>query len=168
MSAYKGYFQGIGNMTSTAVSQVGEQILNIIFSLLLHILMGRGVSYGAAGGTIGTVVGAVGASLYFVLVYKRYSSNHIHKKNEPGVNRLSNKRIVKSILKYAFPITIASALQNSGALGLKNCKVQAFIYRINSKNSRYPVGLFNSLQYSYINSYGYYWRFSYCSSSCYI
>lgn len=117
MSAYKGYFQGIGNMTTTAVSQVGEQILNIIFSLLFaYLLMGRGVSYGAAGGTIGTVVGAVGASLYFVLVYKRHSSNHIHKKNEPGVNRLSNKRIVKSILKYAFPITIASALQNSGTL----------------------------------------------------
>jgi stage V sporulation protein B len=117
MSAYKGYFQGIGNMTTTAVSQVGEQILNIIFSLLFaYLLMGRGVAQGAAGGTIGTVVGSVGAALYFIFVYKMYAPNHIRKKNEPGVNRLSNKTIVKSIFKYAFPITIASALQNSGTL----------------------------------------------------
>jgi len=91
MGAYKGYFQGIGNMTTTAVSQVGEQILNIIFSLLFaYLLMGKGVSYGAAGGTIGTVVGAIGASLYFILAYKMYGSNHSPKKNKAGVSRLSN------------------------------------------------------------------------------
>lgn len=117
MSAYKGYFQGIGNMNTTAISQVGEQILNIIFSLLFaYLLIGKGVSYGAAGGTIGTVVGALAASLYFIWAYRIYSSNHIHKKNELGVNRLSNKRIIKSILKYAFPITISSALQNAGTI----------------------------------------------------
>ncbi len=117
MGAYKGYFQGIGNMTTTAVSQVGEQILNIIFSLLFaYLLMGKGVYYGAAGGTIGTVVGAIGASLYFILAYKMYGANHAPKKNKAGVSRLSNKTIIKSMLKYAFPITIASALQNSGTI----------------------------------------------------
>lgn len=150
MGAYKGYFQGIGNMTTTAVSQVGEQILNIIFSLLFaYLLMGKGVSYGAAGGTIGTVVGAIGASLYFILAYKMYGSNHAPKKNKAGVNRLSNKTIIKSILKYAFPITIASALQNSGTIvDLKIVKSRLLSTGLSQKTVDLQwgyLGLYNTL-----------------------
>lgn len=116
MCAYKGYFQGTGNMTPTATSQVGEQILNIIFSLsFAYLLIGKGPELGAAGGTIGTVIGAMVASLYFLWVYKKHDAEH-KKKNADGVRRLSNNRIIKSILKYAIPITIASALQNAGPI----------------------------------------------------
>lgn len=117
MCAYKGYFQGIGDMTPTAVSQVGEQILNIIFSLLFAaMLIGKGPSYGAAGGTVGTIVGAVGASLYFIWIYSKNSEKVRHRKNVEGVKRHSNEEILKLILRYAFPITIASALQNAGPI----------------------------------------------------
>ena len=34
LSAYRGYFQGRGNMTPTAISQVFEQIANTVFSLI--------------------------------------------------------------------------------------------------------------------------------------
>ena len=34
-SAYRGYFQGRGNMTPTAISQVIEQVINIVFTLIL-------------------------------------------------------------------------------------------------------------------------------------
>ncbi len=117
MCAYKGYFQGTGNMTPTAISQVGEQILNIIFSLLFAaLLIDKGPAYGAAGGTIGTIVGAVGASLYFVWIYYKNNDRLRHRKNVEGVKRHSNEEILKLILKYAFPITIASALQNAGPM----------------------------------------------------
>lgn len=117
MCAYKGYFQGTGNMTPTAVSQVGEQVLNIIFSLLFaYMLIGKGPSYGAAGGTIGTIVGAIGASLYFVWVYHKSNDRIRYHKNVEGVKRHSNKEILNLIFRYAFPITIASALQNAGPM----------------------------------------------------
>lgn len=117
MCAYKGYFQGTGNMIPTAVSQVGEQILNIIFSLLFaSLLIGKGPEFGAAGGTVGTIVGAVGASLYFVWIYHKNSERVRHRKNIEGVKRHSNEEILKLIFKYAFPITIASALQNAGPM----------------------------------------------------
>ncbi len=38
LCAYKGYFQGRGNMTPTAISQVIEQIFNIGFSLIFAYL----------------------------------------------------------------------------------------------------------------------------------
>ena len=117
MCAYKGYFQGTGNMTPTAVSQVGEQILNIIFSLLFAaLLIGKGPGYGAAGGTVGTIVGAVGASLYFIWMYNKNRTKVVSRKNVEGVKRLSNEEVLKLILRYAFPITIASALQNAGPI----------------------------------------------------
>lgn len=128
MSAYKGYFQGTGNMTPTAVSQVGEQILNIMFSLMFAaLLIGKGPAYGAAGGTVGTVVGAVGASLYFIWMYYKGNRKRRHIKNAEGIKRYSNGEILSKILRYAFPITIASALQNSGPIvDLKIVKSRLF------------------------------------------
>ncbi len=59
-SAYRGYFQGMGNMTPTAISQVIEQLVNIIFSLLFAaIFIKYGLEAGCAGGTVGTSLGAL-------------------------------------------------------------------------------------------------------------
>ncbi|MEG0306552.1 MAG: polysaccharide biosynthesis protein [Clostridium sp.] len=150
MCAYKGYFQGTGNMTPTAVALVGEQTLNIIFSLICaYLLVGLGNPFGAAGGTIGTVVGALGASLYFIWIYSRNRQGIIHKKNDPGVTRLSNSSIVKSILKYAIPITVGSALQSSGTLvDLKTVKARLLYTGLSQSNVELQWGylsLYNTL-----------------------
>ncbi|MEG1255646.1 polysaccharide biosynthesis protein [Clostridium sp.] len=150
MCAYKGYFQGTGNMTPTAVALVGEQTLNIIFSLLCaYLLVGSGKPFGAAGGTIGTVVGALGASLYFIWIYNRNKDGLKYKKNESGVSRLSNTDIVKSILKYAIPITIGSGLQSSGTLvDLKTVKARLLSTGLSQKNVDIQWGylsLYNTL-----------------------
>jgi len=72
LSAYRGYFQGRGNMTPTAVSQVLEQIANTIFSLIFAAYFIKyGVAEGAAGGTIGTSVGALVAVIYMIYVYEK-------------------------------------------------------------------------------------------------
>ena len=79
LGVLRGYFQGTGTMVPTAVSQILEQIINAIVSVVAAgILFDVGVSInaaqgardysyalGAAGGTIGTGAGALTALIYF-------------------------------------------------------------------------------------------------------
>lgn len=82
----RGYFQGTGNMLPTAISQILEQIVNAVVSLIMaYMLFGYGeranaiygetdfsFAYGAAGGTIGTGAGALVALLFFILLLLLY------------------------------------------------------------------------------------------------
>ncbi len=82
LGVLRGYFQGTGTMIPTAVSQILEQIVNAIVSvvaagLLFHVGEGmnaaqgaKNYSYalGAAGGTIGTGAGALTAFIFFIFL----------------------------------------------------------------------------------------------------
>ena len=85
LGVMRGFFQGLGTMMPSAVSQIVEQIANAIVSVwAAYVLFAAGekagallgdpanyaAAYGAAGGTIGTGVGALVALLFsaFVLV----------------------------------------------------------------------------------------------------
>jgi len=72
LGVLRGWFQGSGNMVPTAFSQVLEQVVNAAVSLLAtwqfmnaFASSGEAASYGAAGGTAGTLAGA-GAALLFM------------------------------------------------------------------------------------------------------
>lgn len=99
MGVFRGYTQGLGNMAPTALSQVVEQIFNAIVSVAAAaILISRGAAYGAAGGTMGTFMGAV-ASLVFL--YFVYSSNRPQLarrvKKDPTKKVMDDKTIYKMI-----------------------------------------------------------------------
>ncbi len=80
LGVLRGYFQGLGTMVPTAISQIIEQIVNAIVSIAgakvlfdVGIAAGKksgeellGPAYGAAGGTLGTVVGAFAALLFLL------------------------------------------------------------------------------------------------------
>jgi stage V sporulation protein B len=90
-STFRGYFQGRSNMTPTGMSQVIEQLINSVFTILfawmmlqygLHYAASHGIvdgemvqltslKFAAAGATVGTSVGALGSALYLVIVYLR-------------------------------------------------------------------------------------------------
>lgn len=117
MCAYKGYFQGIGNMTPISIALVGEQVLNIVFSMYFaSLLIGYGGEYGAAGGTTGTVIGSLAASIYLMWAYKRLRCDYRVKNTKPHTKRMSGKSIARDVIKYSVPITVASALQQSSPL----------------------------------------------------
>lgn len=120
LAAYKGYFQGRSIMTPTAISQIIEQLLNVPVSLLFaYVLYKQGVEYGAAGGTIGTTIGALAACIFLIYVYKK-NRIKIHRSNneesEVKVVRHSNKELVKRLFKYGIPITLSSGLQYFGSV----------------------------------------------------
>lgn len=82
MGVVRGYFQGLGTMVPTAISQLVEQIINAIVSVVAAILLydyGTKVAallhdedyssaYGAAGGTLGTGAGALAGLIVLVLM----------------------------------------------------------------------------------------------------
>ena len=82
LGVLRGYFQGMGNMVPTAVSQIFEQIVNAFVSILAAYELGAyGYSlskiaakaeesrdaYAAAGGTMGTLAGAFTALVFMIL-----------------------------------------------------------------------------------------------------
>ncbi len=78
LGVFRGYFQAHKSMIQTSLSQIVEQILNAAFSILMAYLLMRGLdglpaserlSYGAAGGAIGTGVGVITALLFMVMMY---------------------------------------------------------------------------------------------------
>lgn len=86
MGVIRGYFQGLGTMVPTAVSQILEQIVNAIVSIIgasTLLEMGKKAAasqnepslpyaYGAAGGTLGTLMGAVFGLIFLLVLFKVY------------------------------------------------------------------------------------------------
>ena len=83
LGVLRGFFQGLGTMYPTAVSQILEQIINAVVSLLAASYFfkagaramkaastGENLAgaYGAAGGTLGTVTGAFAALVFLILL----------------------------------------------------------------------------------------------------
>jgi len=82
MAVFRGYFQGMQNTVPTAISQIVEQVFNAFFSVffawfmmrnaLSYIYGGDPVAWGAAGGQLGTSVGAfVGLAIIFTIFLLR-------------------------------------------------------------------------------------------------
>jgi len=79
LGVMRGYFQGLGTMIPTAISQVLEQIANCILSIVCGIYLmkvgdelGQGEAYASAGVTIGTLAGATTALIFFIFVFFMY------------------------------------------------------------------------------------------------
>ncbi|MDO4535628.1 MAG: polysaccharide biosynthesis protein [Clostridium perfringens] len=115
---YRGYFQGRNQATPLAITTVIEQVVNVVLSLgCAYVLMRFGAEFGAAGGTIGTSVGALIALIYLVYIYNIYGIEREAKnKQDPNVERQSNKEIFRTLVKYAIPITLSTGLQNLGSI----------------------------------------------------
>ena len=122
----RGYFQGSGNMVPTAVSQILEQILNAIVSILAAtILFKRGevsnlvyqsenytTAFGAAGGAIGTGAGALTALLFFLILYasQRHEMKRRIRRDNGEVE--SYGRIGALLAGTMLPILISSTVYN--------------------------------------------------------
>jgi stage V sporulation protein B len=121
-SAYRGYFQGSSNMTPTAISQIIEQVINILISLpFAYVLLGpsRDNLVGSvAGATLGTSAGALVAVFILVWFYKKDEfsrlQEYVIQRHNPNIARLSYKQICKKLLQYSIPVTICVGMQNAG------------------------------------------------------
>lgn len=117
-SAYRGYFQGRGNMVPTAVSQVIEQIVNTILTLVFAVLLLRyGLEAACAGGTVGTSLGALVSAIFLIIVCKNTKKPRVIANSEKiETKRYTYMELVKKIIAYGIPITLCVGLQYAGNL----------------------------------------------------
>ena len=84
-------------------------VLSLVFAFLLINL---GTEWGSAGGTIGTAVGAVVAIVFISIMYEKNNFSNVVNENEGRI--ISDKKIIKRLLKYGIPIILVAAMQNAG------------------------------------------------------
>ena len=133
LGVLRGYFQGMGTMVPTAFSQIIEQIVNAVVSVVaagllfqtgLSLNAARGAedySYalGAAGGTIGTGAGALTALLFFILLTATAGERALLSiKRKPGSGR--PRRESYGRLMYLLTITVVPIVISSGVYNCSN------------------------------------------------
>ena len=110
LSAFRGYAQGHGSMTPTAVSQIIEALCKLTVGLgLAYWLVGHGAdaSHAAAGAITGVTVGTIVALAYMLmnfLVTRGQESQLSDDQPEEA------SAILKNLLMIAVPITISSSM----------------------------------------------------------
>lgn len=131
LGVLRGFFQGHSTMIPTAVSQIFEQVVNAVVSLLAaKSLFDLGVksnlvydsteysyAFGAAGGALGTGAGALTALVLFAILYLMY---------RPGMKRRMRKEqnretesygmITSTLFLTVVPIIVSSSLYNSSTV----------------------------------------------------
>lgn len=127
MGILRGYFQGMGTTVPTAMSQIFEAIANAIVSVvaagylfeagkkfdLVVNTESHAEAYGAAGGTLGTLVGAAAGLLFLVFVFmmfkpmlqKQMRKDHTGRKESYG-------SLVSILILTAAPIVLSSVIFN--------------------------------------------------------
>lgn len=125
MGVLRGLYQGKGTMIPTAMSQIVEQIVNAVVSVYAayslmkaHNLSASLAGWGAAGGTMGTLFGAISGLLILTLIYLMYRPTLIRlsRRDRTGVID-SYGTIYKIIVLTSLPIILSQTVyQISGII----------------------------------------------------
>ena len=114
LGVLRGYFQGRGNMTPTASSQVIEQIVNVIFSVALaayFMKLTGNDEWGATGSALGTGAGAIAGFCVLVFLYLRSRQSVRDEISESReYSEQSDGEILKQILGMMIPVIITSSI----------------------------------------------------------
>jgi len=125
LGVMRGFFQGMGTMIPTALSQIFEQIVNAVVSIVAAIILWevgdkvhKAASYSAAGGTLGTALGALTALLFMVFVYFLYRPSFNKKVRRDKFSRDENFNDISKILVFTIiPVLLSTTIYNlSGIL----------------------------------------------------
>ncbi len=118
LSAFRGFFQGLGTMIPTAVSNIIEQVFNAVFSVLMAwILVARGPAYAAMGGTLGTCIGALSAVLFLIVIYLMYRPRLMNRVRRDKTSRpIPYSSLMKNITLVMVPVMLGSIVSNINAI----------------------------------------------------
>ncbi len=113
MAVFRGYFQGFGTTVPTAFSQLIEQVFNAFFSVYMAwLLIDMGVEFGAAGGTMGTGIGAFSGLIILVVFYifTAKKRNAVFAEDKADYRIESGKEIALRLAGIAIPVITGTAI----------------------------------------------------------
>lgn len=105
MTIFRGFFQGLQNMTPSAVSQILEQVGRVVFGVgLAVILLPKGIEYAAGGAAFGAAAGGLMGGVYLFIKYKIVKKKY-------GIKKVkSDTAVMNKILKIAIPISLGATV----------------------------------------------------------
>ena len=127
MGVLRGYFQGLGTMMPTAISQIIEQIFVLIASILgSYLLFQRGEkvgallhnedyapAYGAAGASLGPVAGALLGLMFLLFVFAMYRASAKSRVSKDMTGKPdSYGQIFRLILLTTLPVLLSTTVYN--------------------------------------------------------
>ena len=119
----RGFFQSRKTMIPTAVSQIIEQIFNAIVSILAAWIfvyfstpLTKG-SYGAAGGTLGTGVGALTGLIFLIFLFCIYRPRmRVHLSHDRSFHENTSSEVVKLLAVTIVPIILSQAVYQASGI----------------------------------------------------
>jgi stage V sporulation protein B len=118
MGVLRGYFQGKNTMLPTSISQILEQVVNAIVSIIAAYFLMKSHSasediaaYGAAGGTMGTFIGACVAMIFLSMIFALYKpiiDKQLRK--DTSRNRESYQIVFKVLVLTIIPVILSQTV----------------------------------------------------------
>lgn len=127
LGVLRGFFQGLGTMIPTAVSQILEQIISAGISIVAAYWLfsyGKGQNkktgevywdkaYGAGGATLGVVFGALAALLFLIFAYQAYKGVLRKKMRRDHLKTLeSSSDIMRILVLTIVPVILSTTVYN--------------------------------------------------------
>ncbi len=131
LGVFRGFFQGMGTMIPSAVSQIIEQIVNAVVSVgAAYVLFAYGkriatvlgskehydAAYGAAGGTLGTSAGAFFGLVFILFVFSMFMPKY--KKAMKRERKIGHKEpesyrnIFRILIGTIVPVLLSTTIYN--------------------------------------------------------
>ena len=105
MTIFRGFFQGLQNMTPSAVSQILEQVGRVVFGVgLAVIFLPKGIEFSAGGAAFGAAAGGIIGGAYLFIKY-------LKAKKSFGIKKVkTNPVLLNKIMKIAIPISLGTTV----------------------------------------------------------
>lgn len=156
MAVFRGYFQGFQSMGPTAVSQVIEQIVRILFILatsflIIQVLDGSlGLAVGLA--TFGAFAGGLSSLLVLLYFWKKRKAGIQEKISESNKDhQLSLMTMYKELIIYALPLSfVGLAIPLFQAIDLFTFNDAMSSYGVNAGEAETAYGVFSRTTHALI------------------
>ncbi|MDD3338885.1 MAG: polysaccharide biosynthesis protein [Lachnospiraceae bacterium] len=151
LGVMRGYFQAHNTMMPTAISQIAEQIINAVISILAAFLFTRAVTgeediavWGAAGGTLGTGAGVMIGLVFMVLVYsvnRKGIAKRVMRDTTKEVE--SYQQVFKTILLMVTPVIFSTCVYNVSSIINQNMYIKmAIAAGVDARSASSDYGVF--------------------------
>lgn len=152
MGVIRGFFQGKHTVIPTSVSQILEQVVNAVVSvvaakmLIRHFSASEQISaYGAAGGTLGTLSGALTALVFLLFVFLSYYPYLKRRVKKDKIGAYEDRAfLLKLLFMTTIPIVLNQTVYSISSLLDSVLMNQIFDYKgINETVRRSMFGLYS-------------------------